>query len=270
MKTTKLSKQRALPDWVVLHVPHDSTFIPPEVRDQFILSDTELSEEICRMTDHLTKALFTGETSESNIVSSNVSRLVVDVERFSDDSKETMAALGMGAIYRATSSLKPLRRDLLEVEKLALMEKWYYPHHQKLEDIVTSSLEKHGKCLVIDCHSFPSEALPYEQFKSSQTRPDICIGTDTFHTNEMITNAFVKAFREKGWSVEINKPFAGALVPASRYRKDARVKAVMIEINRKLYLDEKSGISNGHFRKISSLIRTSCYEALQEDFFSDQ
>lgn len=266
MKNTNQSKTPALPDWVVFHVPHDSTFIPPAVRDQFLLNDAELSEEVCRMTDHLTEGLFAREASTSNIVRATVSRLVVDVERFSDDSKETMAAQGMGAIYRVTSSLQTLRRDLLESEKLALMEQWYYPHHEQLENAVTSALEKHGKCLVIDCHSFPSDALPYETSESSQARPDICIGTDTFHTNHLITDAFVHAFRDKGWSVEINSPFAGALVPASRYQQDSRVKAVMIEVNRKLYLDELNGTSNSNFNRVAALIRNSCYEAIQNAF----
>ena len=270
MQNTNMPSTPALPEWVVLHVPHDSTFIPPEVRDQFILNDSELSEEVCRMTDHLTKALYVGDGSTSNIVIANVSRLVVDVERFADDSNETMAAMGMGAIYRVTSSLQALRRHLLEAEKFALMEQWYYPHHEQLENAVTSALEKHGKCLVIDCHSFPSDALPYEQSQSSQIRPDICIGNDTFHTNHLITDSFVHAFRDKGWSVEINKPFAGALVPSSRYQQDSRVKAVMIEVNRKLYLDELRGTSNSNFDRVAALIRKSCYEAIQNAFFSKQ
>lgn len=269
MKNTSQSKTPALPDWVVLHVPHDSTYIPPEVRDQFVLNDVELSEEVRCMTDHLTEALFAGEASASNIVRANVSRLVVDVERFADDSKETMAALGMGAIYRVTSSLQALRRYLKEAEKLALMAQWYYPHHKKLENAVTSALGKHDKCLVIDCHSFPSSALPYETSESSQTRPDICVGTDPFHTNQQIADAFVNAFRDKGWSVEINKPFAGALVPSSRYQQDPRVKAVMIEVNRKLYLDEQSATQNNNFYGVAELIKKSCYEAATHAFLAN-
>ena len=47
-----------LPLWVVLHIPHDSTFIPASVPDQFTLSDAELNDEVLKMTDHHTHDLF--------------------------------------------------------------------------------------------------------------------------------------------------------------------------------------------------------------------
>ena len=32
------------PTWVVLHIPHDSVYVPPEVRNQFLLDDDQLTE----------------------------------------------------------------------------------------------------------------------------------------------------------------------------------------------------------------------------------
>ena len=46
------------PPWAILHVPHASTTIPPEIRSQFVLSDAELEAEIGRMTDHATDSLY--------------------------------------------------------------------------------------------------------------------------------------------------------------------------------------------------------------------
>jgi N-formylglutamate amidohydrolase len=39
----------------------------------------------------------------------------------------------------------------------------------------------------------------------------------------------------------VNRPFAGALVPMKFFRKDARVSALMLEVNRRLYVDETTG-----------------------------
>ncbi len=246
------------PPWIVLHVPHDSTTVPADVRSQFLLDDAELGRELDRMTDHLTLAIFSDPSSETVVVSSTVSRLVVDVERFPNDIDEPMAARGMGAIYTATSHLTPLRRRLLKDEREWLMQDYYHPHHARLEEAVTMAVDRYGRCLVIDCHSFPSVALPYEMADPSKPRPDICIGTDDFHTSEALAAAFVSAFRLEGWSVSLDDPFPGALVPASRYREDGRVEAVMVEVNRRLYLQEGDATPLPAFSETAERIRRCC------------
>jgi N-formylglutamate amidohydrolase len=225
------------------------------VRDQFLLSDHELQQELMRITDHHTLALFAAADTAARVVAAPVSRLVVDVERFASDAEEPMAARGMGAIYSMTSQNTPLRRPLTATEREALMQTWYYPHHARLEQAVDNALAEHGRCLVLDCHSFPDQPLPYEMANPAQQRPDICIGTDSFHTPAALTAALVEQFSRAGLSVKLNDPFAGALVPISRYRKDARVSAVMVEVNRKLYMEEGTGERLAVFEKVAGLVR---------------
>ena len=250
------------PPWVVLHIPHDSLVIPDDVRSQLLLMDPDLELELLRMTDHLTHALFAEPCGEATVVRAPVSRLVVDVERFPDDAREPMAARGMGAVYEVTSHLAPLRRRLTLGERLALMRAWYHPHHEQLEAAVSAAVDRHGRCVVIDCHSFPSVALPYEQADPEVARPDICIGTDDFHTSNALADAFVSAFRCQGWSVSVNEPFSGALVPSSRFRKDRRVAAVMVEVNRRLYLREEDATPLWDFNITSIRIRDCALSAL--------
>src|SRR5207302_2563723 len=72
-------------------------------------------------------------------------------------------------------------------------------------------------------------------------RPDICLGTDPFHTPVRLVSAAWAAFAAAGFSVAINRPFRGALVPSSHFGCDQRVSALMVEVNRSLYMDEGSG-----------------------------
>ncbi len=60
------------------------------------------------------------------------------------------------------------------------------------------------------------------------------------------------------WSVGINRPYAGTLVPTTFYGKDQRVLSVMIEVNRRLYLtDEPYDISkSADWSEISAGVRT--------------
>ena len=252
-----------LPPWVVMHIPHDATTIPGGVRGQFLGSDEEIREELLLMTDHFTHDLFARPADGDVIVRAPVSRLVVDVERFSDDADEPMAARGMGAIYEVTSRLKRLRRKLTAAERDALIATYYRPHHAYLELVASQALERFGKCLVLDCHSFPSVPLRYEQAIPTVARPDICIGTDAYHTNAQLADAFVSAFRRTGWQVSLNAPFAGALVPMTRYRKDARVQAVMVEVNRELYLRELDAAMKSDFEEVAQAIRHHCGDALK-------
>jgi N-formylglutamate deformylase len=97
----------------------------------------------------------------------------------------------------------------------------------KLERMVNEVVARAGCCLIVDCHSFPSAALPYE-LDQSKDRPDICIGTDPFHTPSIIRDMLVAAVKEMHFSVLVDAPFAGALVPITYYRKDRRVLSVML------------------------------------------
>lgn len=87
---------------MILHVPHLSYSMPADARDQFVLSNGELATELLLMTDVFVDELFSW--SGATAVKFALSRLVVDVERFPDDSEEPMSRVGMGAIYTRTAA----------------------------------------------------------------------------------------------------------------------------------------------------------------------
>jgi N-formylglutamate amidohydrolase len=213
------------------------------------LDDAGLRNELLRMTDAYTDELFPVTPVEAGCVVFPISRLVCDVERFSSDEDEPMAARGMGVIYTRTSQGEPLRSDPTPLERQHILDRWYWPHHLKLERLVNEVISQMGQCIIIDCHSFPSIALPYEM-DHSNNRPDICIGTDPFHTPTFLSDALIAAVKAFKFSVAINTPFAGALVPIAYYRKDRRVWSVMIEVNRRVYMDEKTGLKNPDFTHV--------------------
>lgn len=251
-------------DWIILHIPHSSTVIPDMVRDQFVLEPDELQHELMLMADLHTDELYTCNLDCQHIIQSEASRLVVDVERFADDTLEPMSKIGMGAIYTQTHQLTQLRRAITEREREALMNTWYFPHHRRLEQAVNAVLTHHPRCLIIDCHSFATSALPYE-LNATGARPSICVGTDDFHTPPNVVDHIALAFRESGYTVALNTPFSGALVPLCFYQKDKRVKSVMIEIRKDMYMDEVTGAPSAHFDDMASCLQQAfagIYEGL--------
>jgi len=223
------------------------------MREQFILSDEALFAELNRMTDSFTDELFTC-SREVNIIFP-VSRLVVDPERFLEDAKEPMSKVGMGVVYTRTSHGDNLRRNISDAERNDLINRFYVPHHEKLTQAVKNELEIEGRCLIIDCHSFPSVPLPYELDKASK-RPDICIGTDDYHTPVWLIKIVDTLFTLYGFKFKHNRPFSGTLVPLSYYHSNPAVCSVMIEVNRRLYMDEQLCIKSPAFDEVRQKINT--------------
>lgn len=246
----------------VLHIPHASTRIPADIRSRLKLDDGSLRREVLLMTDWYTDELFSHGESGWVAVTYPISRLVVDPERFTDDSQEAMAAIGMGVIYTRTSNGTVLRDPPSDRQRQSLLNTYYFPHHKQLDFAVQSALDESDHCLLVDCHSFPKEPLPYEMDQSPE-RPDICIGTDEFHTPPAVADAAVNAFEGAGFKVAVNRPFAGALVPMKFFGQDPRVMALMVEVNRSLYMDEGSGRKLGGFVDVQGTI-SRCLRELSD------
>jgi N-formylglutamate amidohydrolase len=226
---------------IVGHVPHASTAIPPDERARLLVDDASLALELRRMTDAHTDRLY-GWIRElgGTLVVNRVSRLVVDPERFPDDGAEPMAAVGQGAVYLRTSGGTRLREPDA-VERQRLLDRWFVPYHRALERVVADGLERFGSCLVIDGHSFATVPLPSEA-DQDRDRPDVCLGTDPFHTPVPLVTALAAGLRREGFRVAVDRPFSGALVPLRWYRADPRVAAVMLEVRRGCYMDEATGV----------------------------
>ena len=136
---------------MILHIPHSSKTIPEKLRDQIVLSDEELADELNLMTDAFTDELF--DLPGATVVRFPLSRLIVDVERFPDDAEEPMSKVGMGKFYTQTSHGHRLRRRLDRLETELLLAEVYRPHHDYFTEVTTRALHQDGKALILDAHS---------------------------------------------------------------------------------------------------------------------
>jgi N-formylglutamate deformylase len=219
-----------------------------------LLSDEDLRKELILMTDRYVPDLFAGIAASGGVaLVNNYSRLVVDPERFESDEEEVMSSRGMGAVYTKTACQQILRKDLSATEKEDLLSTYFRPYHEAVRKEVQGMLERFDRCLIIDCHSFPSKPLPYELDQSSD-RTCICIGTDRFHTPNELINLLRSFCDANGIKVAINKPFAGTYVPQMHLRKDKRVSSIMVEVNRSLYMNEKTGDRSSQFSQTKEMI----------------
>ena len=209
--------------------------MPPEVSRSLAISGGDLENEIKTMadtaTDLLAKAVYARLALKPKLFINNLSRLVIDPERFPDE-REEMNAVGMGAVYTRTSDKKILREEDLNRDR-KLIKEFFDPYSEALEKCVTHNLEEFGKCLLIDLHSFGAKVLPYE-LHQDDARPNICYGTDEFHTSSELLEAAKSSFPNK-WSSSINEPFAGTYVPLKYYGLNSHVQSIMLEIRKDTY-----------------------------------
>lgn len=224
-------------DCIVLHIPHSSLLIPQEALVNY--NEKLLEKEFLLMTDRYTDELFNLELTS---IVFPYSRLFCDIERFRDDDKEEMSKKGMGAVYTKTHDGISFRAVTAE-DKNKILKDYYDVHHKKFDELVSKKLEQYNEALIIDCHSFNPYPLPHENDRTD--RPDICIGTDDFHTPDELTEYFTSEFAKRNYRVKINSPFCGSIVPLKYYRKNRNVKSIMIELNRSLYMDKTGKKTEG-------------------------
>lgn len=245
---------------LILHIPHASTRIP--LLEGYLLDEAALKEEQLKLTDWYTDDLFTSETDA--VVRADFSRIFCDPERFVDDAQEVMAKWGMGVLYEKTDEGKALR-TISPALREQILNGFYRPHHTRFSDAVNRQLAQHGKALILDCHSFPDAPLKRDLDQRSE-RPDFNIGTDAFHTPEELIDYSVAFFKDAGYSLGVDWPYAGAIVPMEHYHKNADVHSIMLEINRALYLKEPGNEKSEQYEQIKAV--TQAYvQGLKAVFF---
>ncbi|WP_436848070.1 N-formylglutamate amidohydrolase [Streptomyces collinus] len=225
---------------VLLHVPHSARAIPADVREGIVLDDAGLERELDHITDAHTAEMAERAAALAGLrpwrFVNRLSRLVVDPERFPDE-REEMLAVGMGAVYTRTTHREELRAA--DTDPGPLVERYFRPYARAMTEAVAGRLAATGRAVVIDVHSYPARALPYE-LHGSGPRPPVCLGTDSFHTPPGLREAARTAFSACG-ATGLDSPFSGTYVPLEYYGRDRRVSALMVEIRRDTYMAEPGG-----------------------------
>ncbi|MCL2604038.1 MAG: N-formylglutamate amidohydrolase [Defluviitaleaceae bacterium] len=237
-----------------IHIPHASLYIPAEYKRAFLLSGEALENEIASSADAYCDELF--DIGFGKRILAEYSRLVCDTERFRDDALEENAKKGNGFFYTHTLRGNPLRNDDPALKQRVLTQ-IYDKHHEALSNAVEQALSEHGRCLIIDGHSFSDD--PYH----GDDLPDFCIGTDAYHTPPVLAETAVGFLRSLGYSVEVNRPFSGSMVPMAYYGKDERVTSLMIEVNKRLYLEGDTIVKSKGFNKTKDVCKQTIIKLME-------
>lgn len=170
----------------------------------------------------------------------------LDPEMFADalpahaNTSSSRVQAGLGAIPKIAGDGKPIYRRKLRLDEAETrIRDVYIPYHAQLTALIEDMREAFGCAVLLDCHSMPSCAR-------GAHAPDIVLGDRFGAACHPSVIALAEAtLRKMGYHVARNAPFAGGHVTQTYGRPGAHVHALQIELNRGLYLDERT-LERGH------------------------
>ncbi len=232
---------------LVFASPHSGRRYPPD-----LLASTRIGlMSLRRSEDIYVDELFAGAAAHgAALLSATVARAYVDLNRDADEldpdmfearpaaaAAQTSARVqaGLGAIPRVSGDGQAIyRRKLCQHEAERRIARIYRPYHAVLANLVAEAKSEFGCAVLIDCHSMPSSARGVHS-------PDIVLG-DRFGAacHPSLTAIAEATLRRLGYRVARNTPFAGGHTTQTYGRPAQRVHALQVEINRAIYVDERS------------------------------
>lgn len=193
------------------------------------IDDHFLNEIVFPLTDWHTDYLFHGFNHPAiKTVRFPFSRFIVDAERLWND---PMERIGQGVIYRYFGDYQ---RKLTQRQEWSLGSLWV-KHQNNLKKNLCKD------ALLLDCHSFPEDMGDV----------DICIGfnEDWSRPSWELLSCTVNLFEDSGYSVAINYPYSNAEAPECPFR----YQSMMIEINKRVYLERRSIYLKTHYEQKKSI-----------------
>jgi N-formylglutamate amidohydrolase len=153
------------------------------------------------------------------------------------NTRSMRVAGGLGTLARVVGEAQEIYDDRLPVgEAMRRIEGLYKPYHRALRRLMTRVHGEFGAAILVDCHSMPSSAGNREE----RPRADVVLG-DRYGTSctGIVGDVLERSFRELGYTVGRNKPYAGGFITEHYGNPAAGLHAVQLEVNRALYMDER-------------------------------
>ncbi|MCW5717808.1 MAG: N-formylglutamate amidohydrolase [Bauldia sp.] len=164
------------------------------------------------------------------------------------NSRSTRVTGGLGTIPRVVADNEEIYPGPLPIaDGLARIDEVYVPYHRTLRGLIDTTVESFGAALLIDCHSMPSSV----RAANLRGRPDIVLG-DRHSTScsPELSDAAEGILVRLGYDVSRNRPYAGGYITEHYGRPANGVHALQIEINRALYLNERTLEKTGGFPRL--------------------
>lgn len=263
----------------VFNSPHSGSCYPK----RFLAMSRLDATAIRRSEDCYVDELFSGAVAlGAPLLAANFPRAYLDVNRepweldprmFSEplppfaNIRSPRVAGGLGTVPKLVGEGLDIYHGRLPLtEAASRIEAIYKPYHETLTELLSRTHAAFGYAVLIDCHSMPASIRVGE----NGLRPDFIIG-DRFGISAAaaLTEYAIGRLTAMGYTVVHNKPYAGGFITEHYGRPAHGLHALQIEVNRGLYMDERSLQKTRGFDQVASDLTRFVRElmAIPEQYF---
>jgi N-formylglutamate amidohydrolase len=155
---------------------------------------------------------------------------------------------GLGLLKTVSRYGEPLQeRKLTVAEVQSRLDRYYYPYHRELQSIADRMSGTHGFYYNLSCHCMSAVGAPTHA-DAGKERMVFCIGNlkGTTSTTDFI-EFVAETIRAHGYTCSVNTPYSGGELNRRYGATDGTRESLMIEINKRTFMDVKTFRKNDGF-----------------------
>jgi N-formylglutamate deformylase len=246
---------------LVLDSPHSGGEYPEDFRAAVARDALRQAED--SFVDELYAA---GPALGATLISANFARSYIDPNRSLFDIDASLldepwpgpaipsrkTELGIGLIWRVLDSGEAIYGRKLSVEEVKQrIVRYHQPYQRAVKDALDEAHAHFGAVWHINCHSMPALSGRISEEGPGRPRADFVLGDRDGSTCEPQFTAFVaQTLRGIGYEVKINDPYKGVELVRAFSDPAAQRHSLQIEVNRRLYMDERARQKTAGFEKL--------------------
>jgi N-formylglutamate deformylase len=193
-------------------------------------------------------ALFPRSYLDPNRAVDDIDTALIDGEWPSPLRPSHNTRAGLGLVRRVARPSTPIYdRKLTVDEVLGRIERCHTPYHRVLDEACGRLHQKYGAVWHINCHSMPSKRSARDIGRPA----DFVLGDrDGTTCAKEFTEFVAGVLRRRGYDVRINEIYKGVEIVKRQGRPAAGRHSLQIEVDRALYMDQKTLNRNDNFTRL--------------------
>jgi N-formylglutamate deformylase len=222
---------------VLISVPHCGTEFPDELKLQYKANMIAVPDD----TDWFVNKLYDFAPSLGiTMITAVYGRWVIDLNRDPESKPlytdgRIITGLCPTTDFLGNNIYNDSRNEVTKADIDERLQKYYWPYHRKLNELLQDIKSKFGTVLLWDCHSI-RQIVP-SIFKDKF--PDLILGSDDEKSaGKKMIEAALQNLKSAGYSVNHNFPFKGGYITRHYGRPSENQHALQLEMTKVNYMDD--------------------------------